>query len=135
MGAPAIKDCTDNFTADALANIVPPKVVRQTERTQRDSLDSSERNSDARDSMFMYQNTAAWMLPQTYDISSKSLNKRVLKQSGNGSLENYRCTPDENVNITSTNRGFPTKTHAVGTKEQIEGGLSYLYPKRIEERD
>ena len=75
------------------------------------------------------------MSPQTYDISSKSVNKRVLEQSGNGSLEKIRCIPDENVSITSTNRGFPTKNHAVGTKEQIEKGLSYLYPKRNVERD
>ena len=68
-------------------------------------------------------------------ISSKSLNKRVLEQSGDGPLEKYRRVLNEKVNVTSNNRGFRTNNHSVATYEQVKKGLSYFYPKRIVESD
>ena len=64
-------------------------------------------------------------------FSSKGLNKRVLEESGNGPLENYRRVLNEKVNVTSNNRGFRTNNHSVATYEQVKKGLSYFYPKRM----
>ena len=69
-------------------------------------------------------------------LSSKGLNKRVLEQSHwNGPLEKYRRVLNEEVNVTSNNRGFPTNNHSVATYEQVKKGLSYVYPKRLVETD
>ena len=62
-----------------------------------------------------------------YDIASnkfkfisKGVNKRILEQSGDGPLDKFRRVLDEQVNITSTNRGFRTNNHAVATYEQVK---------------
>ena len=68
-------------------------------------------------------------------FSSKGLNKSVLEQSGDGSLEKYRRVSNEKVNVTSNNTGFRTKNHSVAAYEQVKKGLSHIYPKRIVETD
>ena len=57
-------------------------------------------------------------------LGSKGLNKRVLEQSGDGSLKEYRRVLNEIVNVTSNNIGFRTNNHSVATYEQVEKGLS-----------
>ena len=68
-------------------------------------------------------------------FSSKGLKKRVVEQSGDGPLEKYRRVLNENVNVTSNNRGFRTNNHSVATHEQGKKGLSYFYPRRRVETD
>ena len=68
-------------------------------------------------------------------FSSKSLNKRVLEQSGDGPLQKYRRVLNEKVNVTSNNRGFRTNNHSVASYELVKKSLSYFYPKRIVETD
>ena len=63
-------------------------------------------------------------------FSSKGLNKRILEESGDGPMKNYRKVFDEAINLTSINRGFRTINHMVATYEQTEKGLSFFYPKR-----
>ena len=65
-----------------------------------------------------------------FKFSSKGLNKRVLKDSGNGHMSKYRRVLDEAINLTSTTGGFRTINHMVATYEQTKKGLSYFYPKR-----
>ena len=48
-------------------------------------------------------------------------------------MSKYRKVLQEAVNVTLTNRRFPTIQHSVATYEQTKKGLSYFYPKRIEE--
>ena len=67
------------------------------------------------------------------NFNSKGLNERVLEQSGDGPLEKYRKVLNEKVNVISSNRGFRTNNHSVATYEQVEKGLSYVYPNRIVE--
>ena len=50
-------------------------------------------------------------------------------------MSKYRKVLEETVNVTSTNRGFCTIDHNVGTYEQTKKGLSYFYPKRIVQDD
>ena len=76
--------------------------------------------------------------PHVLKFSSKrlkGLNKRVLEQSGDGPLEKFRRVLNEEVKVTSNNRGFRKKTHTVATYGQVKKGLSYFYPKRIVECD
>ena len=49
-------------------------------------------------------------------------------------MAKYRKVLDEFINVTSTNRGFRTVHHSVGTYEQTKKGLSYLQ-KRIVDAD
>ena len=56
-------------------------------------------------------------------FSSKVFNKRVLEQSGDGRLENYRRVLNEKVNVTSNNRGFRTNNHSVAICEQVNKNL------------
>ena len=55
--------------------------------------------------------------PNKCELITEGLNKLELEQSGNGALEMYRRVLDENVNITSSNRGFRTNNHTVATYE------------------
>ena len=67
-------------------------------------------------------------------LSSKGLNKRTLKDCGDGPMANYRKVLDEFINVTSTNRGYRA-VHSVAAYEQTKKGLSYFYPKRIVDAD
>ena len=70
-----------------------------------------------------------------YKFSSKGLNKRTLKDCGDGPMSKYRKVLEEVVNVTSTNRGFRTIQHSVATYEQTKKRLSCFYPKRIVKED
>ena len=66
--------------------------------------------------------------PNQFKISSKSLNKRTLEDSGDGSMTKYHKVLGEVINVTSTIRSFRPKKHAFATIEQTKKELSYLYP-------
>ena len=42
---------------------------------------------------------------------------------------------NENVNVTSINRGFRTNNHSVAINEQVKKSVSYFYLTRIAETD
>ena len=131
------KDYVHSFTADAVANFFPKICcVKQKQHDKREPGFSKE-EFRCREMLCLCSKTYC-----CYDVtsnkpkfSSKGLNKRVLEQSGDGTLENYRRVLKEKVNITSSNRGFRTNNHSVATNEQVEKRLSYLYPKRRVEGD
>ena len=50
-------------------------------------------------------------------------------------MAKYRKVLDEIINVTSTNRGFPSVHHSVATYDQTKKRLSYFYPKRIVDSD
>ena len=50
-------------------------------------------------------------------------------------MSNYREVLQEAVNLTSTNKGFRTIQHSVGTYGQTKEGFSYFYPETIVEED
>ena len=70
-----------------------------------------------------------------YKFSSKGLNKTTPENCGDGPMSKYRKVLQEEVNVTSTNRGFRTIQHSVATYEQTRKGLSYFYSTRIVEED
>ena len=69
--------------------------------------------------------------PDKYKISRKSLNKRILEETEDGTMEKYRRVLEKIINLISTNREFRTINHCVATCEQTKKGLSYFYPKRL----
>ena len=61
-----------------------------------------------------------------YKFSSKGLNKRTLKDHGDGPMSKYRKVLQEAVNVTSTNRRFRTIQHSVATYEQRKDCLTFI---------
>ena len=132
-----INDCVDSFTADAVANFFPRTC--SVKYKQHDKLEPGLFEEDFRCTEMLCLCSKTYCC---YDVTSiklkfnsKGLNKRVLEQSGNGPLENYRRVSDEKVNVTSSNRGFRTNNNSVATYEQFKKGLSDFYSKRIVETD
>ena len=130
-------DCDDSFTADASGNFFPRACCAK--HKKHDKREPGLFKEEFRCSEMLCLCSKTYCCYDTASnklkFSSKGLNKRILEQSGDGPLEKYRKVLDEGVNITSTNRGFRTKDHAVATYEQTKRGLSYFYPKRIVEMD
>ena len=72
-----------------------------------------------------------------YDVTSiklkfsrKGITEHVLEHSGHGPLEKHRRVLSEKLNVTSSERGFPTNNHTVATYEQDKESFSYFYPKQ-----
>ena len=130
------KDCTDNFTAKATKNFFP-----------RTCCSAHKKHDKREPGLFKEEFRCAEMLclcsktyccydkhTNKYKFSSKGLNKRTLKDCGDGGpMAKYRTVLEESVNGTSTKRGFRTIQHSVATYEQTKKGLSYFYPKRLVE--
>ena len=124
-------DCVDSFTADAVANFFPRTCC--VKHKQHDKREPGLFKEEFRCTEMLCLCSKTYCC---YDITSnklkfstKGINKRVLEQSGDGPLENYRRVLNETVNVTSNNRGFRTNNHSVSTYEQVKRGLSLFYPK------
>ena len=137
MAEVAVKWLVDTFTADALANFFHRTCC--VKHKQHDKREPGLFKEEFRCTEMLCLCSKTYCC---YDVTSKklkfsikSLNKRVLEQSGDGPLEKYRRVLDEKVNVTSKNRGFRTNNHSVATYEQVKKGLSYFYPKRRVETD
>ena len=96
----------------------------------RENLASSKKTPDLpRCYVCVVKHAVAMMSPlEKNKFSSKDLNERVLEQSGHGLLQKYRRELNENVNVTSNNRGFRTNSHYIATDEQL-GKAALLLPK------
>ena len=70
-----------------------------------------------------------------FKFKRKRLDKRKLEDCGDGPMYKYCRVLEEVVEVTSTNRGFPTLQHAVGTYEETKKGLSYFYLKKNSQQD
>ena len=130
-------DCTNCFPADATRNFF-----------DRTCCAEHKKHDKKEPSLFKEEFGCAEMLCFSskkyccYDVvsnilkfSSKSLNKRVLEQNGEGPVKIFRRLLEEKVVFTSTNRGFRTENHAFATYERTMKGLFYFCPKRIVEAD
>ena len=70
-----------------------------------------------------------------YKFSSKGLNKRVLKQGGEGPLDKHRRVLDEKILVTLTNRILCANKHTVATCQQVKKGLTFFNRNKIVEND
>ena len=130
-------DCVDSFTAAGVANFFPRTCC--VKHKQHDKREPGLLKEEFRCKELLCLSSKTHCC---YDVtsnklkfSSKGLNKRVLEQSGDGPLGEYRRVLNEKVNVTSNNRGLRTKNHSVSTYELVKKGLSYFCPKRIVETD
>ena len=103
-------DCVDSFTAYAVANVFPRTYC--VKHKQHDKREPGLFNEQFRCTEMLCLRSKTFCC---YDVTSnelkfsnKRLIRRVLEQSGDGPLENYRRVLNENVNVTSNNRGFRT---------------------------
>ena len=114
-------DCVNTSTAEAVANFFP-----------RTCCVKHKQHDNREPGLFKEEFRCTEMLclcSKTYccydvnsnklNLSSKSLNKRVLEQSGDRPLEKYRRVLNEKVNVTSDNGVFRTNNHSVATFEHI----------------
>ena len=130
-------DSADNFTADAVLNFFFRTCC--VKHKQHDKREPGLFKEEFRCTEMLCLRSKTYccfeVTSKKLKISSKGLNKRVLEQNGDGTLEKYRRVSNEKVNVTSNNRGFRTNNHSVANYEQVKKGLSYFYPKRIVETD
>ena len=124
-------DCVDSFTADAVANFLPRTC--SVKHKQHDKREPGLFKEEFRCTEMLCLCSTTYCC---YDVtsnkpkfSSKGLNKRVLEQSGDGTLEKHRRVLNEKVNVTSNNRGFRTNYHSVATYEQVKKRSVLLLPK------
>ena len=131
------KDCVDSFTADAVANFFPRTCyVKHTQHDKREPGLFKEEFIRTEMICLCIKIYCCYDVTSTkLKFSSNGLNKRVLEQSRDGPVKKYRRVLNEKVNVTSNNRGLRTNNHSVATYEQIGKGLSYFYPRRINETD
>ena len=130
-------DCVDSFTADAVANVsFRSCCVKQKQLDKKEPV-LFEEEFKCRNMLCLCNNTYCWydVTSNELKFSSKGLNKRVLEQSGHGSLGKYRRILNQKVNVTSNKIGVRTNNHSVATYEQFKKSLSYIYPKRRVQSD
>ena len=101
-------DCVDSVNADALANFFPRTFcVKHKQRDKREpGLFKEEFNGTEMLCLCSKTYCCYDVTSNKPKFSSKVLDKRVLEQSGDGPLEKKRRFLNENVNVTSKNRGF-----------------------------
>ena len=121
-------DCVDSFAADAVANFFPKTCCVKYKQHDKRVPGLFKEEFGCTEMLCLCSKTYC-----CYDVTSnklnfsiKSLNKRVLEQSGDEPLKKYRRVLNEKVNVTSNNGGFRTNNHSVATYEQIKKGLSYF---------
>ena len=128
-------DCVDSFTTDAVANLFPR--ICRLKHKQHDRREPGLFEEEFRCTEMLClcskTNSCYDVTSFKFKLSSKALNQRVLEQSGVGPQEKCRSVLNENVNVTSINRGFRTNNLSGATYEQIRKTLTYFYLKRIVE--
>ena len=131
------EDCKDDFTANATTNFFPRTCC--TKHIKHDKREPGLFKEEFRCTEMLCLCSKTYCCYDSnsnkYKISSKGLNKRTLEECDDGPMAKYRKVLDEFINVTSTNRGFRTVHHSVGTYEQTKKGLSYFYRKRIVDTD
>ena len=105
--------------------------------TKQENLDFSKKNSAAQKLFVRVAKHTAVMthFQNIFKFSSKCLINRTIEDSFDGPMSKYREVLEEEVNVTSTNRGFRSILHAVATYDQSKKGLSYFHPKRNVQED
>ena len=108
-------DCRDSLVADSKTNIFPRicsahKHDKREPGLLKEEFRCTEMQCLCSKTYCCYDNKS-----DKTKLCSKGLNKRVLEESGDGRMANYRSVLDKAINLTSTNRGFRTINHMVAT--------------------
>ena len=131
------KYCNGNFTANATDNVFHRNCCNIHKKHDKRELGLFKEEFRCAEMFCLCCKTNCCYDKQTnrYKFSSKGLNKRTLKDCGDGPMLKYRKALEEAVNVTSTSGGFRTIQHSVATYEETKKGLFDFYPKRIVEED
>ena len=129
-------DCVDNFTADAVAIFFPRTCCVKHKQHDKREPGLFKEEFRCTEKLCLCSKTYC-----CYDVTFNKL-KLTVKVSTNV-YWNIAVTDhwknigvlNEKVKVTSNNRGVRTINHSVATYEQVKKGLSYFYPKRVDETD
>ena len=121
-------DSVNSFTANAAANFFPRTYcVKHKQQNKREpGLFKEEFRCTEMLGLRSKTYCCYDVISNKPEFSSKRLNKRVMEQSGDGPLEEYRRVLNEKVNVTTNNRRFQKNNHSVATYEQVMKSLSYF---------
>lgn len=121
-------DCRDDFKADNLGNFFPRQCC--TKHTKYDKRLPGLFKEEYRGTEMIALCSKTYCcynsVTDKVKFSSKGINKNHLEEP----LKKFRRVIKEQVNVSSTNRGFRTVDNMVKTYEQTKKGLAYFYPKR-----
>ena len=114
--------CVDSFTADAVANFFPrTSFLKHKQHDKREPGLYKEEFRCTEMSRLCSKTYCCYdVTSNNFKFCSKSFNKRVLEQNGKGPLEKYSRALNENVKVTSNDRGVQTNNHSVATNEQVK---------------
>ena len=131
------EDCQDDFTANATTNFFPRTCCAKHKKHDKREPDLFKEEFRCRETLCLCTKSYCCYDSNSnqHKFSSKSLNKRMLEDCGDGLMAKYRKVLNEFINVTSTNRGFRTVHYSVATFEQTKKRLFYFYPKRIVDAD
>ena len=123
--------CRDSFKADAKSNFFPPTCCSTHKKYNKREPGLFKEEFRCAEMLCLCSKTYSCYDNKTDKIkfSSKRFNKRVLEDSSEGPMSHYRLVLDEEINLTSTNRGFRTINHMVATCEQTKKDLVIFIQK------
>ena len=110
-------DCFVILTTDAVANFIPRTLCVKHKQHDKKKPGLFKEEFRCTEMLCLCSKTYCCydVTSKKPKLNSKSLNKRVLEQSGDGPLERYRRVLNEKVKVTSSNTGFRTNNHSVAT--------------------
>ena len=129
--------CTDEFLAESTTNFFHRTCCDKHKNTIDVNLGYSRKNSAAQKRLVCVAKHISFMTHnQTIsNLKAKAWIQKRHKDYGDGPMSKYLHVLEMIINLTSTNRGYCTKKHALATYEQTKKWLSYRIPKRNEQKD
>ena len=120
------KDCTVSFTADTVSIFFPRRCCDKHKNHDKREFGLFKEDFRCREMLCFCSKTycSCDFTMSKHIFSKRGLNKRVLEQSGDETLEKHRPVSEENKNSTSSNGSFRASNHAVATWKPIKRGLS-----------
>ena len=118
-------DCTDTFTTNATDNFL-----------YRMCCNTQEKHHKKEPGLFKEKFGCTEMKCSVYAVKrnittiGRVISTRLAAKVG-GPMSKDRKVLEESVNLTSTNRGFPTVRYGVATYEQTKKRLSFFTPKNL----
>ena len=130
-------DCSDSFIVDVSGDFFPPMCCdkHKLHDNRQPGLFKGEFKCTEKIRLCSKKYCCYDVVSSKFKFSRKSLNKLVLEQNGDGSLDKFPHFLDEKINDTSTKRSLGTNNHTVVTYGQIKNGFFHPYPKKSVESD
>ena len=130
-------DCTDELSANSTTKFFPSTCCAKYEEHDRGEPGLVKEELRCTEMICLCSKTYCCYDSQSNNIkfSSKGLDERTLEDIGCGPMSKNRKVLEKVIKVTSTERGFRRKQHAVSTYDQTRRGFSYFYPRRNVQQD